>query len=817
MLVAVIALPSVVLGVPNASRPPLPPSWSDLGSIPTPQFFSSAQAVCDARRAVINWQQPLTFNADQQASWRGHCTYVNGLGETNNMGNPFFGSQCPDGYWMVDYVDRVPGPYGMGYIWYGPNQHCEAQFPILDRYHGGSPPRQCSATPTFGHPIQPLTGIKVLREEFGSWRLGGQRLTLSYDSRSKVAANDASLVFNETPPASFGPLWHGSFHKRLVQQRTNSIGPSVVLAARGNGQWTSFLQPPGGGAYTTDADVADSLMATASGWRYVDVARQTQEDYDGQGLLQSEVSAGGLRLDYTYSTSSTPPSTAPASGLLLNVQDQHGRSMEFRYEQPTRITQVIDATGGITQLSYDGAGQLERITWPDGKSRAYLHERADLPWAVTGVADEAQSRLATYGYDDQGRAIETQWAAGADHYSASYTTPPTWKIVESVDQGAQVIWRDHYWQAAEGVSITGPNGSVTTLGVTLIEGKPYQTSSSQPAGAGCAASSSSQKFDGRGNLARRDDFNGTRMCQMNDAVRLLATVKVEGLSQASACSVVTPDNASLPINARKMSTQWHPDWSLPIKLAAAGRITTSVYNGQPDPFNGNAIASCAPMTALLPDGKPIAVLCKKVEQSTTDADGHLGFSAALQGGVANRVSTWTYNQYGQVLTAKGPRTSVNDTTTYAYYADTTADHTVGDLKTVTNAAGKVTNYDKYNKLGQLLQSTDANGNVTVNTYDARQHLLTSSVAGETTTYTYDPVGQLVQVTQADGSWVGYEHDDAHRQTAVKDNLGNRIEYQLDNVGSKTGESVKDPAGSLKRSLARVMDALGRIQQHAGRE
>jgi hypothetical protein len=29
--------------------------------------------------------------------------------------------------------------------------------------------------------------------------------------------------------------------------------------------------------------------------------------------------------------------------------------------------------------------------------------------------------------------------------------------------------------------------------------------------------------------------------------------------------------------------------------------------------------------------------------------------------------------------------------------------------------------------------------------------------------------------------------------------------------------MKDPADSLKRSLARVMDALGRIQQNTGRE
>jgi len=142
---------------------------------------------------------------------------------------------------------------------------------------------------------------------------------------------------------------------------------------------------------------------------------------------------------------------------------------------------------------------------------------------------------------------------------------------------------------------------------------------------------------------------------------------------------------------------------------------------------------------------------------------------------------------------------------------------VGDLATMTDASGKTTTYDKYNKLGQLLQSTDPDGVVTLRTYDARQRLLTSTVGSETTTYTYDPVGQLTQVTQPDGRWIGYEYDDAHRQTAVKDSRGNRIEYQLDNAGKQIGQTVKDPTGSLKRSLARVMDALGRVQQGSGRE
>ena len=100
--------------------------------------------------------------------------------------------------------------------------------------------------------------------------------------------------------------------------------------------------------------------------------------------------------------------------------------------------------------------------------------------------------------------------------------------------------------------------------------------------------------------------------------------------------------------------------------------------------------------------------------------------------VPARQWSYTYNQYGQVLTAKGPRTDVNDTTTYTYYADTTVDHSIGDLPSVTNAVVKVTNYTKYNKYGQVLEMTDPNGVLTVNTYDLRQRRRRTQIFGSTT-------------------------------------------------------------------------------------
>ena len=59
-----------------------------------------------------------------------------------------------------------------------------------------------------------------------------------------------------------------------------------------------------------------------------------------------------------------------------------------------------------------------------------------------------------------------------------------------------------------------------------------------------------------------------------------------------------------------------------------------------------------------------------------------------------------------------------------------------------NSAGKITRYTKYNQHGQVLESIDPNAVLTVNTYDLRQRLLSTSVGGQKTSYTYDGFDRL---------------------------------------------------------------------------
>jgi len=231
---------------------------------------------------------------------------------------------------------------------------------------------------------------------------------------------------------------------------------------------------------------------------------------------------------------------------------------------------------------------------------------------------------------------------------------------------------------------------------------------------------------------------------------------------------------------------------------------------------------------VLPDGNPIAVLCKRVEQGTTDTTGGAGFGATASG--VARVWSYTYNQYGQRLTATGPRGNLAtgdpnyaaDTTTYSYYASTVAgSYTMGDLQSVTDAAGHTTSYPLYDGNGRVLQSVDPNGTTTAYTYYPRGWLKSRTVTpsgsatSQVTGYVYDGVGQLKTVTNPDGTTVSYTYDNAHRLTTVTDSAGDSINYTLDGMGNRISEQVKDPAGNLARQITRVYDQLNRLQTVTG--
>jgi YD repeat-containing protein len=553
-------------------------------------------------------------------------------------------------------------------------------------------------------------------------------------------------------------------------------------------------------------------------------ARATPERFAMSDLWQLDGSRVSVRLSSPWDR--VYVGGYMVNGLPISVSDPFGQYAAFQYGLPpasgdaqidAKVTKILSTSGGV-DLGYSAEGRLNSFTWADGTVQTLVLESTagGVGPMLTGVKDEDDKRLSTFGYDADGYATSTERAGGTNKFSGAFTTAPQLSAVQEYDSTKGIYTQSYKLTLPSVATVTGPNGESVSVTSKSVRGQNVPTSRSQPAGSGCAASTRSQDFDANGNLNWKEDFRGYRSCYANDLTRNLNKTRVEGLANGSACAASLVDGAMLPAGSRKVTTAWHPHWRLETKVAEPRRLVTMVYNGHPDPFNSNAIASCAPGTALLPDGTPIAVLCKRVEQTTTDLDGSRGFNATLDTApsVPKREEAWTYDSYGRVLTYSDPRSNV---TTYGYFSDTTSDHTPGDLNMVINAMQQVIHYTKYNSAGQWLEMFDANGIATTRTFDLRQRLTSITIAGLSTTYDYWPTGLLKTVTLPDTSSVNYGYDDAHRLTSITDHLGNKITYTLDNSGTRIGESVTDPTGRLAKSLTRVPDALGRIQQVTGRE
>ena len=693
----------------------------------------------------------------------------------------------PSGVGNLQHVHICPSGRGASWV----------TFPLVctsgpDRRKNLGP--QCgSGGAATGHPVNIGTGNKYLTQV--DYR-GGGAFPLAFGWTYNSAGG----------PATFGGLGANRVHsyQRGIRLASTASGNAAIFTAwvyAEHGRVYHFSAAAPDGVYTADdADVSDTLARTANGgWLYTHADDGTMDAFDAGGKLVSITTRGGLTQTLTYSDAATPKATAPYAGMLIAVTDPAGRQLRFFYDVHGHIVKLQDPDGQAITYGYydlraktDYLGNLTSITYQDGKTLAYVYDQAGLAHALTGVVDESGVRYATYRYDSSGLAVE-EWlgdnATQADHTSLSYA------------QGASTL-------------VTDAMGSQRAYGLQTVLGVVKSGNLSQPGGSGCGAASSSQQYDANGNVASRADFNGNQACFAYDPSRNLETARIEGLAPGKGCPANATAYAPTPGTAeRKTATAWHPSFRLEARRAEPDKLTTWVYNGQPDPANGGTPARCAPDSALLPDGQPIAVLCKRTEQATGDHSGALGLAATPTG--EPRTWAYTYNAQGQVLSEDGPRTDVADITLYDYYADTAASHGPGDLRKATNAAGHTTTFDAYDRYGRLLSMTDPNGMATSFAYDLRGRLSAKTVDGNATAYQYDDAGNLVRVTLPTGVYYRYAYDTAHRLTEIADALGGRLHYTLDAAGNRVKEDIVEADGTLVKTHRRQFDALGRLAQDIG--
>jgi len=400
-----------------------------------------------------------------------------------------------------------------------------------------------------GNPINPGAGDKFQTESdyAGGTGLGLQR---SYHS------SDYTLQ------STIGAHWRHSYERRVNYNpgaALSSKGYAVVI--RPSGQQLVFIRAANTTTWSADADINDKLESiTASGaitgLTYT-LADGTIETYDALGKLLSLKTRSGYTQNFTYSTAGTP-----RADLLLSVTDSYNRSLGFTYDRQARIATVTDPAGGMIHYGYDARGNLTNVTYPDQTTRGYLYNEpahtagTNQPYALTGIIDASGQRYATFAYDANGKAVSTEHAGGVDRYALSYQTDSNGNPTSA--------------------TVTDPLGTTYTRQFTSVLGTVKSLGQNQPAGPGgsCPAAGSSLSYDAQGNLTRRVDFNGNVSCHAYNS-RNLETVRVEGLAPGSACPGNLAGYSPAANSAeRKISTNWHAVWRLPLQKAEPKRLTT---------------------------------------------------------------------------------------------------------------------------------------------------------------------------------------------------------------------------------------------------
>jgi YD repeat-containing protein len=639
-------------------------------------------------------------------------------------------------------------------------------------------------------------------------RLFGLHWTTAYDA----AITATGMLSDYSDESCVAYRYTGEIVCRRVVPTTTAI-PDAVSIMRGNGK--NYIFHRQGNTWVGDADTNDRLTAALSSdqsaverWAYLEASTGSTEQYDGSGKLLSITARTGSVERLTYSDgltndtsagrqpadapicSQVPDNTVFAAGRLLCVTDNWGRQLNFKYDEDGRIVEVIDPAGQSTTYEYDGvssgcaakytnaaacwANNLTKVTYPDGTSHTYYYnERANiaaglacaetpaisdsaggLPNSLTGLVDENGVRYINWTYDCLGRATSSELASGVEKVVLAYTESSA---------GAMATQVTHYVGDP-----ANPQTTQRTFQSTPVLGVMKNTSvSGQCAECGSVAA---RTYDANGNIATSTDWNGVKTTYTYDLSRNLETSRTEAAGTAQ---------------ARTITSSWHASYRLPLQIAEPKRLTTYAYDG-----SGNILT--------------------RTVQATSDASGTNGLSAALTG--SPRTWTYSYNTVGQLLSITGPRTDVSDITRYAY-------DSMGNLSTITNAAGQVTTLSNYDANGLVGHIATPGGMVTDMGYTARGWLSSQTVTAgersETTSYIYDGVGQLKQVTLPDASIVSYTYDDAHRLVAISDTLGNSIRYTLDLTGNRIAEQVSDASGALSRRVARVYSELNRLQQQTG--
>lgn len=499
--------------------------------------------------------------------------------------------------------------------------------------------------------------------------------------------------------------------------------------------------------------------------------------------------------DWLYVNADNEEERYSPEGLLQSITDVRGVSITFTYSdentppeiapQPGLLIRAASSLGRELAFVYYPSGLLKTVSAPGELTFTYSYDARENLAQVLLTGPDGASESRRYHYEDTNfpRLLTGITDQNGERF-ATYAYDSLGRAILTEHQGGAEKYTFTYrTEGSDAVTeVTDPMGQVRIYRHRTINGVRRNIGMST-ACESCGGNTESTTYDTNGFVTSRTDFNGNVTTYQHN---------IQGMETSRTEAAGTPE-------ARTITTEWHSALRLPVKITEPGKVTEYTYDSR-----GN-----------------------RLTETITDTTGLCGDG---QGNGCVRTTTYTYNSQGLLSTLDGPRTDVNDTTTFEYdvqgctnaasAGSAGAADCTGNSISITNALDQVTRIPDYDANGNPLTIIDPNGVRTELRYDLRQRLITRTVAAGTpdeavTHFEYDAAGNLTKIIQPTGSYLINHYDAAHRLIAVEDNEGNRIDYTLDAAGNRTAETTRDPDGVLVRTQSRVYNNLGQMIEQLG--
>ena len=465
-------------------------------------------------------------------------------------------------------------------------------------------------------------------------------------------------------------------------------------------------------------------------------------------------SATGLLLSISDPKGNTQTLSYTSDSLILTVTDQaSGRIMTFNHNSDNRISSITGpvtsavADGVWVSYEYDTAGNLTKAVYSDDGNGStasgfqYRYEDSNDANNMTAKYDLSGCLISSWSYDGQDMAIEN---------------------VNREGKGVSVNFND-----PENVVVTDAYGLSNTYEISQVAGQKKITGKTGASNCNtCSSGIVSAEFDETTGLPTKREWANGRIDYFQD-------YDENGNPGTWIISAGTDEE-------KKITTVWHPVLSAPLNRSQKSLLADDANPNRTRVMIWDYDDPSADGDTDTPNENPTNLIYRMILQGFTHNDS--GSAIELE-----QITTYTYNDKGQVLSVNGPLDGDEDTVSFTY------DSSTGDLLTMTRPLTGTIIFT-YDAAGNMLTATDENGIQTSVNYDGRNRWLTETSNNASTTRTFNAAGKLAGLTDRTGIALSLSYNPKGFLQTVSDPSGNYMSHTYDENGNPVESSIYTAQG-----------------------